>query len=159
MCRSIVLAYDGSRESQLALREGAILARRLGADVQLLSVVNEGSGVMIAESVYPGSVQAMEQTYRDILDEDAERLRAPGLLLHGRARGGRTSGDDRRLRPKGRRRPGRRRVIARAAWSSGSGTAAPALSSRSSRLQPAHGQARHGRCMTAECPDAATAGA
>lgn len=78
MYRSIVLAYDGSRESQLALREGAILARRLGADVHLLSVVNEGAGVMIAESVYPGSVQAMEQTYRDILDEGAERLRALG---------------------------------------------------------------------------------
>ncbi len=78
MYRSIVLAYDGSRESQLALREGAILARRLSANVHLLSVVNEGAGVMIAESVYSGPAQAVEQTYRAVLQEGAERLRALG---------------------------------------------------------------------------------
>ena len=39
MYKSILLAYDGSREGAMALREGALLARTCGARVVLLSVV------------------------------------------------------------------------------------------------------------------------
>ena len=39
MYKSILLAYDGSREGALALREGALLARTCGAKVVLLSVI------------------------------------------------------------------------------------------------------------------------
>ena len=39
MYKNILLAYDGSREGALALREGALLARTCGAKVILLSVV------------------------------------------------------------------------------------------------------------------------
>jgi len=39
MYHRILLAYDGSREGRTALREGALLARRYGAAVYLLSVV------------------------------------------------------------------------------------------------------------------------
>jgi nucleotide-binding universal stress UspA family protein len=43
MYKSILLAYDGSREGALALREGALLARTCGAKVILLSVVPSGT--------------------------------------------------------------------------------------------------------------------
>jgi hypothetical protein len=36
MYRTVPLAYDGSREGWLALREGALIARILGASVVLL---------------------------------------------------------------------------------------------------------------------------
>ena len=40
MYKRILLAYDGSREGLVALREGALLAKRQGARVFLLSVQN-----------------------------------------------------------------------------------------------------------------------
>ena len=45
----IVLAYDGSREGRSALREGALLARKLGAQVFLLSVVADKTTVAIVD--------------------------------------------------------------------------------------------------------------
>jgi nucleotide-binding universal stress UspA family protein len=39
MYKSILLAYDGSREGAMALREGALLAKTCGAKVVLLSVI------------------------------------------------------------------------------------------------------------------------
>lgn len=43
MYKSILLAYDGSREGAMALREGALLARTCGARVILLSVIPNGT--------------------------------------------------------------------------------------------------------------------
>jgi nucleotide-binding universal stress UspA family protein len=44
MYRNILLAYDGSREGALALREGALLAKTCGAKVVLLSVIPSTTG-------------------------------------------------------------------------------------------------------------------
>ena len=53
MYKRILLAYDGSREGLIALREGALLARICGAHVFLLSVLSQKAlGVITAEGGY-----------------------------------------------------------------------------------------------------------
>ena len=88
MYRRIVLAYDGTREGRGALREGALLAKGCGAQVFLLSVVAETTGVQIGESALPGAVAHGQTAYAAILQEGVERLRAHGCeaaarLAHG----------------------------------------------------------------------------
>ena len=52
MYKRILLAYDGSREGLVALREGALLARQNNSSVFLLSVLPPIAGVAMAEGVY-----------------------------------------------------------------------------------------------------------
>ena len=51
----ILLAYDGSIEGRTALREGALLARRYGAQVFVLSVIREAAGTKLGEGVGGGA--------------------------------------------------------------------------------------------------------
>lgn len=52
MYKNILLAYDGTVEGALALREGALLARTCGAQVILLSVVSDTtSAIGLTEGV------------------------------------------------------------------------------------------------------------
>ena len=53
MYRTIVLAYDGSTEGRLALREGARLAQICGAEVVLLAVVDMTVGASMAGTAVP----------------------------------------------------------------------------------------------------------
>jgi nucleotide-binding universal stress UspA family protein len=84
MYRRIVLAYDGSREGRSALREGALLAHRLGAEVFLLSVVAQTPGMRIGDAAYPDGVPHTRQTYQDLLDEALAKLREKGMDPQGR---------------------------------------------------------------------------
>jgi nucleotide-binding universal stress UspA family protein len=69
MYKSILLAYDGSREGALALREGALLARTCGAKVVLLCVVPDGTvSVQMAEGV-SGTPIDQTATYGDVLNQ------------------------------------------------------------------------------------------
>ena len=53
MYKKILLAYDGSREGLVALREGALLARQCGAQVFLLSVLSSSElGMSTDEGVH-----------------------------------------------------------------------------------------------------------
>lgn len=81
MYRKILLAYDGSREGRLALREGALLARRGGAKVHLVAVVDPSVGVGIASSPDGFYVppKDMSSDVKKVLDEGAERLTRLGL--------------------------------------------------------------------------------
>ena len=79
MYSRIVLAYDGTREGRAALREGALLARRCGSEVYLLSVVPNDSGVQFAESVQGGAIDRLQDTYKAILAEGLERLKQLGF--------------------------------------------------------------------------------
>ena len=75
MYRHILLAYDGTREGRMALREGARLAQITGAQVTLMAVVDPTIGLGL--SVDPVGVYIPpDQTasYQKILDEGAERL-------------------------------------------------------------------------------------
>ena len=80
MYERVVLAYDGTVEGGIALREGAILARRCGAKVFLLSVVNDSGGVRMAESAYGGVVNEITEQSRKVLERGVARLTALGMV-------------------------------------------------------------------------------
>jgi len=84
MYARIVLAYDGTREGRAALREGALLARQCGAEVHLLSVVPNDHGVQFAESVQGGPIDRLHDSYKAILQEGLDRLKALGFAPKAR---------------------------------------------------------------------------
>jgi nucleotide-binding universal stress UspA family protein len=78
MYQRILLAYDGSLEGRAALREGALLAKRCGATVYLLSVTGN-AGVSLAEGAYPGALTEHQVQLKSVFDEGVARLTALGL--------------------------------------------------------------------------------
>jgi nucleotide-binding universal stress UspA family protein len=77
--KNIVLAYDASPDGRAALREGALLARAVGAKAFLLAVGTNTPGmwVMMASQAYSGAnIEAFE---RSILEEGRNSLRALGV--------------------------------------------------------------------------------
>ena len=84
MYERVLLAYDGTWEGAVALREGAILAKRLGAKVFILSVVPESGGVRIAEGVHSGAVSQQMERYKELLERGVNRLAQLGLKPVGR---------------------------------------------------------------------------
>ena len=80
MYERVLLAYDGTLEGGVALREGAILARRCGAEVFLLSVVNDSGGVRMAEGAYAGVVTDLTERSRQVLENGVARLTALGMV-------------------------------------------------------------------------------
>jgi nucleotide-binding universal stress UspA family protein len=79
MYKRILLAYDGSREGALALREGALMARACGAQVFLLSVVPETGGALMVEGVQGGVVAKMAEGAKALLERAVGRLREFGM--------------------------------------------------------------------------------
>jgi nucleotide-binding universal stress UspA family protein len=79
MYKHILLAYDGSREGLVALREGALLAKQCGAKVYLLSVLPETAGVIMASSAGGDVVGQQVETYKSLLGRGLEVLRRLGL--------------------------------------------------------------------------------
>ena len=88
MYEKILLAYDGSLEGAVALREGAILARQCGAAVFLLSVAPESGGVQVAESINGGAFAGHMDRYREVLDRGVARLTSLGMKPVGRLAAG-----------------------------------------------------------------------
>ena len=79
MYKRILLAYDGTREGAIALREGALLARQCGAKVFALSVLPETEGVLMAEGVYGDVVGQQMDEYRAVLERGVAVLKRLGL--------------------------------------------------------------------------------
>ena len=80
MYKRILLAYDGSREGAIALREGALIAKACRAQVFLLSVVPETGGVLMVEGAGQGGVVGkMAEAYKEQLQRGVERLRSFGF--------------------------------------------------------------------------------
>lgn len=79
MYERILLAYDGSLEGAVALREGALLAKRCGAKVYILSVVPQGAGVRLAEGVYAAAISHQTESYKELLAKGVSRLKQLGL--------------------------------------------------------------------------------
>lgn len=74
MYSTILLAYDGSLEGRLALREGARLAKVCGARVVLVAVVEPATNIVVGDA---GSVYLPPDKTEDvqkILDEGKARL-------------------------------------------------------------------------------------
>jgi nucleotide-binding universal stress UspA family protein len=84
MFRRILLAYDGSLEGAVALREGALLAKRSGASVFILSVIPESTGVHLAESVHGGVIAHQMTTYEEVLQRGIARLKQIGFEPTGK---------------------------------------------------------------------------
>jgi nucleotide-binding universal stress UspA family protein len=85
MYRTILLAYDGSREGRLALREGARLAQTCGARVVLLAIVEPRVDYGLAVDPGVGYIPMEENDdYKKILDEGVERLTRLGLVPEAR---------------------------------------------------------------------------
>ncbi|MEO9779053.1 MAG: universal stress protein [Sedimentitalea sp.] len=79
MYSTILLAYDGSIEGRLALREGAQLAQICGARVVLLAVVEPVFDPYLAGEVGAYSQRETAGDLKKILDEGRERLSRMGL--------------------------------------------------------------------------------
>jgi len=79
MYKKVLLAYDGSLEGAIALREGAFLARKCGADVFLLSVVPHLGGIQVAEGVHGGVIAHELERYREVLARAVRRLTQLGF--------------------------------------------------------------------------------
>jgi len=79
MYKRVLLAYDGSAEGRTALREGALLAKRNGARVFLLSVIGETAGTKMGEGVGGGGVAQQHEDYERLQREGVTRLRSLGF--------------------------------------------------------------------------------
>jgi len=84
MYEKILLAYDGSLEGAVALREGAILAKHCGAAVFLLSVAPDSAGVQMAEGIQCGAMASHAEHYREVLERGIDKLTRLGLAPVGR---------------------------------------------------------------------------
>src|SRR5512146_337495 len=80
----ILLAYDGSIEGRTALREGALLARRYGAHVFVLSVIPEAAGTKLGEGVGGGGIAQQRVEYERVLQEGMARLAVLGFQASGK---------------------------------------------------------------------------
>lgn len=85
MYHHILLAYDGTLEGRLALREGALLAQISGAQVTLLAVVDPGYGLGLALDPI-GAYIPPDQTdsFQKVLEEGTARLTRMGLSHQAR---------------------------------------------------------------------------
>lgn len=79
MYQRILLAYDGSQEGLIALREGALLAKRFGAHVFLLAIVPESHGARMAEGLTGHAVAYEIADYKALLARGVEVLTKLGL--------------------------------------------------------------------------------
>jgi nucleotide-binding universal stress UspA family protein len=78
MYQKVLLAYDGSREGRSALREGALLAQRYGAEGFLLAIVPP---VPTADAM--GSPMMMPGEHKTILEEGLAKAKELGLTMSG----------------------------------------------------------------------------
>lgn len=89
MYRTILLAYDGTLEGRVALREGALLAKRCEAKVVLLAVIDAAAYMPMAMDHGVAYVpRDQTEDFQKILDEGAARLNRMGLVHTTRLRTG-----------------------------------------------------------------------
>jgi nucleotide-binding universal stress UspA family protein len=84
MYKRIILAYDGSVEGRMALREGALMAKQCGAAVFLLSASGGSAGVNLAEGTYAGVVAHRRDQLKKVFNEGVARLTQLGMKPHGK---------------------------------------------------------------------------
>ncbi|MGO9515156.1 MAG: universal stress protein [Steroidobacteraceae bacterium] len=91
MFKRVLLCYDGSKAGRRALRRGADLAIFMGAQVYVLSIVPAGTldPVLVAGAAGHACIVGEDHTFRKLLDESVEWLKARGLSAEGYL----TSGD------------------------------------------------------------------
>jgi nucleotide-binding universal stress UspA family protein len=81
--RKVLLCYDGSLEGRKALREGAHLARAMGAEAHLLAICRSLISTSVPEGVTPALVASEENSARALLDDGVHKLTELGVRAHG----------------------------------------------------------------------------
>jgi nucleotide-binding universal stress UspA family protein len=80
MYKQVLLASDERRESLVALREGALIARAMKARAHLLVIDSDDLGRLIADSVCP---QPRGESAQVLLEFGLDRLRRLGVPASG----------------------------------------------------------------------------
>lgn len=80
MYKRLLLASDRTRESLVALREGALIAQLFGARAHLLIIDRETPGLRVAEGM---SMQRLPTQGQELLDLGLGRLRQLGVSATG----------------------------------------------------------------------------
>ena len=80
MYKRLLLASDGTRESLVTLREGALIAQSFRAEAHLLIIDPETPTLRIAESYGATRLPAQGQ---ELLELGLDRLRQLGVKAHG----------------------------------------------------------------------------
>jgi nucleotide-binding universal stress UspA family protein len=84
MYKTVLLCYDGSAEGRKALREGALLARAMGAQTHLLAICRDlATTTMVPEAMTSTLVDCEEQAARAILDQGVAKLIELGINAEG----------------------------------------------------------------------------
>ncbi len=85
MFKRVLLCYDGSEAGRRALRRGAELAILVGAQVYVLSIIPGGvaAPAVIAGAAGHACLVDEEGSYRNLLDESIEWLKARGVAAEG----------------------------------------------------------------------------
>ncbi len=80
MYRKVLIAFDGSEDSRVALKEGADLAALCKAEVVLLSVLDTGLDVAASEAYASGSADDEQVAEaRSLLEQEMGRLSRNGI--------------------------------------------------------------------------------
>ncbi|HEY4126457.1 MAG TPA: universal stress protein [Gammaproteobacteria bacterium] len=81
--RTILLAYDGSKDGRRVLMEGADLAKGFGAKTHLLAVITEKSGAAIAQSLASASPVDHTLSFRNTIDDGVKFFKRRGIEVEG----------------------------------------------------------------------------
>ena len=79
----ILLCYDGTREGQHALMDGASLVEELKAEVHVLSVLSNPAWVQGADITSAVPVDLVAESARSLLEDGLKRLTARGIRATG----------------------------------------------------------------------------
>jgi nucleotide-binding universal stress UspA family protein len=92
MFKRVLLCYDGSKAGRRALRRGADLAIFMQAQVYVLSIIPDGTldPVLVAGAAGHACIVGEDHSYRKMLDESVEWLKARGLSAEGYLASGNT---------------------------------------------------------------------
>lgn len=79
----ILLCYDGSREGQSALRQGASIAQSFQAETHLLAILNNANWLQGSDVTVTVPFDVDEHSAKAILQDGIEKLTACGLITIG----------------------------------------------------------------------------
>jgi nucleotide-binding universal stress UspA family protein len=79
----ILLCYDGTREGQHALADGARLAHEVRAQVHVLSIVNNSAWVQGADIMSAVPADIVNDSVKGVLAEGLQKLAARGINATG----------------------------------------------------------------------------
>jgi nucleotide-binding universal stress UspA family protein len=79
----ILLCYDGTREGQHALKDGAALAQELKAEVHVLSVLNNSVCMQGADITSAVPIDLITESAKSLLEDGLKKLTARGIWATG----------------------------------------------------------------------------